>query len=150
MKSLEELQKEYNELDKELKGVSSRIGKLSDKSFDIQLKLRKIQDEITELTFDKFNLNVGDYYLITGTPSYQVIFRIFKITHIDKINVSVIKYLYWKHDGDSSFEISTFSTGKLTFARDTRYYKKITEEKAKELVDKAINLEDVSEDLKNV
>ena len=151
MKSIEELQKEYNELDKEQEGISKQFSELSDKSWDIQQKLNKIQDEITKLTFDKFNLNIGDYYLGKDEPSYHyTIFLTFKITNIDKRNVSGIRYLYREDDGDLSFKVDSFNINKITFAQDVQYYKKITEEKVKELIDKAINLEDVSEDLENV
>lgn len=152
-KKSEDLEHEYYLLQEQYQKGIVDLKKLNDKINFVGNKIAEISNKITDEILKNCDTAKDKYFIFSEANHTQcLIFEIFKICDVTDTTIHTIEYVYNSNEGDLSFSIEKKQYEKSIFATLLKNYQYIgiEKEQAERILIKALNFEDVGEDLKNV
>lgn len=145
------------EINETLKDLDEQEIELQKTASEIQSKLETIWNKKNELQEELFNLKskgieiqLSNWYINTYEQSsyHYTIFTLIYVKEITDKNVKYIKYDLRKNDGDSIFNVVNVDMNLKSFKKNLYVtpYQLISEEEAKQYIEKGLKLEVTDED----
>lgn len=140
--SLDGLRQQLSEQENNLQEIGKVIQDAYDKQDVIYTNINKLNNEIRKRTLE--NLQLYELYCTYGVPEYHYSeFEIYRVLKATKCWIDYIEYCYRNDDGELYLRIKKHHTPLLSFVESIEDMKVIDEDKFKELIDKAIMLEEI-------
>lgn len=132
---LAEEQNKAEELDKTIKENYNKLNL-------VDMEINRLEDEIMKRTLK--DLKLSELYCTYGVPGYHYSeFEIYRVLKSTENWVDYVEYLYRNDDGELYLRVEKHKRPLLSFAESIKNMKVIDEEKFKELIDKALMLEEI-------